>query len=175
MQGDLISRDGAKKIVVVRNTIKVLSTATNEVIKEKKESYGDPRALGFSDDGEKVLYIFYHRGSFVSTSINVWDFKVNKSWRLNGSDHWAGYLGKLSYNGDFSIIALSGDHGISLVRPYERKRVWHLRELADAEFLRLEEEKGLVWISHEIGVDALSIKDGSSQSRYRVPSKIVIQ
>jgi len=184
MQGDLISRDGTKKIVVNRNTIKIVSTETNEVLQEIQDTYGDHRALDFSDDGEKVLYISYLRGADVSTWIKVWDSTVNKTWTLSDCDHWAGYIEKLSYNSDFSIVALSGSSftgasHVSLVRLYEKERVWHRifypKKLIYVESLRLELEKGLVWVSHDKGIEALSIKDGSTQSIYGLPSEVTLQ
>ncbi len=181
MRGVITSRDETRRILVFRDGIKIVSTVTNEVVYEKQDSCRDHLALGLSDDGDKVLYITYRRGSFfVWTSITVWDFKVNKSWTID--NRRSETMDKLSYNSDFSIVALSASHGISLTRPYRKERVWHrsisthfAKSPVYVKSLRLDEEKGLVWVSHEQGNKALSIKDGSTQSIYGLPSEMTLQ
>ncbi|WP_197472915.1 hypothetical protein, partial [Oleiphilus sp. HI0123] len=68
-------------------------------------------------------------------------------------------------------MALSGEYGVSLVYPYDKGRVWYRTlcffssmEDADIESLSLDEEKGIVWVSHQKGFETLTIQYGVIQS-----------
>lgn len=169
------SIDGSLSLLVDRYADRLIlkSNQTNKVIWDKVMKYsGRHEAGGFSHDGEKVLYFsFDHRG-YSGPRVTVYNFKQGRIWTVE-SKHDPGHSGGMPhiYNDDLNMVLL-GDifGGVSLIRPYENRIVWH-QEQAFGEETRIEsflliEKKGLVCVSHKTGIGVLSLIDGKLISNH---------
>lgn len=185
MKKEVISQDGTKVFTSssegprYSSTLQIRSTQTNEVIKERKD-FGTHLLAGFSQDHEKVLYLSSYLFEYIQPSVTVWDFEKGEVWSITSKLNRGIGIVAESHNDDLSIVlAACWDGEISLIRPYEKRVVWH-RTLDEKDFmkihsLKISEEEGVVWVFSDKGIEALSLEDGTAQSDYPLPADCSLQ
>lgn len=181
MKKEVIAQDGTKVFKLEDDyyeTLQIISTQTNEVIKERWE-YGHHLLAGFSQDQEKVLYLSYYPYQHIIPTLTVWDFEKGEVWSITSKLPRAIGISAESHNDDLSIVLAAGGGEVTLIRPYEKRTVWHraLDEKDDVRIhsLKINEEEGVVWVFSDKGIEALSLEDGTTKSDYPLPADCSLQ